>query len=81
MFWSLDVPELLSQLLAREFGKRYIYVAHVIIDGPILTDRIKQVFGGKQKPSQTPGAEPDTDINWLEDESKWLDPMYIAKVQ
>ena len=71
----------LSQSLAREFGKRDIHVAYVIINGPILTDRIRQAFGGKQKPSQTPGAEPDTDVNWLEDESKRLDPMSIAKVQ
>ena len=71
----------LSQSLAREFGKRDIHVAHVIIDGPILTHRIKQMFGGKQKIAQTPGAELDTDVNWLEDESKRLDPTSIAKVQ
>ena len=70
----------LSQSLAREFGKRDIHVAHVIIDGPILTHRIKQMFGGKQKMVQTPGADPDTDVNWLEDESKRLDPTSIAKV-
>jgi NAD(P)-dependent dehydrogenase (short-subunit alcohol dehydrogenase family) len=71
----------LSQSLAREFGKRDIHVAHVIIDGPILTDRIKQMFGGREKIGQTPGAEPDADVNWLEDESKRLDPTSIAKVQ
>jgi len=71
----------LSQSLAREFGRRDIHVAHVIIDGPILTHRIKQMFGGRQKIAQTPEAEPDTDVNWLEDESKRLDPISIAKVQ
>jgi NAD(P)-dependent dehydrogenase (short-subunit alcohol dehydrogenase family) len=71
----------LSQSLAKEFGKRDIHIAHVIIDGPILTHRIKQMFGGKQKMAQTVGAELDTDVNWLEDESKRLDPTSIAKVQ
>ena len=71
----------LSQSLAREFGSRDIHVAHVIIDGPVLTHRIKQMFGGRQKVAQTPEAEPDTDVNWLEDESKRLDPISIAKVQ
>ena len=71
----------LSQSLAREFGRRDIHVAHVIIDGPVLTHRIQQMFGGRQKVAQTPEAEPDTDVNWLEDESKRLDPTSIAKVE
>lgn len=70
----------LSQSLAREFGRRDIHVAHVIIDGAILTHRIQQMFGGKPKMAQTPGAELDTDVNWLKDESKRLDPASIAKV-
>src|SRR5258707_10569737 len=64
----------LSQSLAREFGKSDIHVVHVIIDGPILTHRIKEMFGGKQKLVQSHGAELDPDVNWLEDESKRLDP-------
>ncbi len=71
----------LSQSLAREFGRRDIHVAHVIIDGPVLTHRVKQMFGGRQKVAQTPETEPDTDVNWLEDESKRLDPISIAKVE
>jgi NAD(P)-dependent dehydrogenase (short-subunit alcohol dehydrogenase family) len=70
----------LSQSLARELGRRDIHVTHVITDGPVLTYRIKQMFGGRQKVAQTPGAEPDTDVHGLDDESKRLDPIAIAKV-
>ena len=69
----------LSQSLAREFGKQNIHVAHVIIDGTILTAKIKQMFGGKKQVAQTPG-EVTGDENWLEDDTRRLDPTSIAKV-
>ena len=53
----------------------------MIIDGPVLTHRIKQMFGDRHKVTQTPDAEPDTDVKWPEDESKRLDPTSNAKVQ
>ena len=72
----------LSQSLAREFGKRDIHVAHVIIDGTILTKTTKRLFGGKNHVVQTPGnadaAEEGDD--WMDDESRRLDPDSVAKV-
>ncbi|EKM74842.1 hypothetical protein AGABI1DRAFT_116709 [Agaricus bisporus var. burnettii JB137-S8] len=37
----------LSQSLAKEFGQNNIHVAHVIIDGKILTERTRQAFSSK----------------------------------
>ncbi|KAG8812900.1 hypothetical protein FRC17_001757 [Serendipita sp. 399] len=68
----------LSQSLAREFGNQGIHVAHVVIDGTILTRTIQRMFGGKKQVVQTPG-ETDDDVNWLEDPSRRLDPASIAK--
>lgn len=70
----------LTQSLAREFGQKDIHVAHVIVDGAILTQRIREMFGGKVQVAQTPGADLDEDANWLDDESRRLDPTSIAKV-
>lgn len=69
----------LSQSLAREFGKQNIHVAHVIIDGTILTQKIKEMFGGKKQIAQTPG-EVTGDENWLDDDTRRLDPSSVAKV-
>ncbi|KAG8805404.1 hypothetical protein FRC19_007903 [Serendipita sp. 401] len=68
----------LSQSLAREFGKQGIHVAHVVIDGTILTKTVQRMFGGKKQVVQTPG-ETDDDKNWLEDPTRRLDPASIAK--
>jgi hypothetical protein len=60
-------------------------VAHVIIDGTILTDKIKSMFGGKKQVVQTPGGEGEGNVDesedWLEDERRRLDPTSIAKVR
>jgi len=34
----------LSQSLAKEFGQQNIHVAHVIVDGPILTERLDKTI-------------------------------------
>lgn len=68
----------LSQSLAREFGRQNIHVAHVIIDGTILTPKIKEMFGGRKQVVQTPG-EATGDENWLDDDARRLDPSSIAK--
>ncbi|TFY80195.1 hypothetical protein EWM64_g3820 [Hericium alpestre] len=52
----------LSQSLAKEFGKQNIHVAHVIIDGGILTDR----SAGSKDPS------------WINDPDVHLKPESIA---
>lgn len=65
--------------LAREFGKQNIHVAHVIIDGTILTKKIREMFGGKKQVVQTPG-EATGDESWLDDDTRRLDPVSIAKV-
>ena len=72
----------LSQSLAREFGKQNIHVAHVIIDGTILTKKTRQLFGGKKHIASTPGQAQDTtgDENWIDDETRRLDPVSVAKV-
>ncbi|KAF8510115.1 NAD(P)-binding protein [Hysterangium stoloniferum] len=54
----------LSQSLAKEFGKDDIHVAHVIIDGAILTDRVR---------------EDRNDPEWEKKEMKKLHPDSIAK--
>lgn len=36
----------LAQSLAKEFGPRGVHVAHVIVDGPIDTPRIREMFKG-----------------------------------
>lgn len=56
----------LSQSLAKEFGKQNIHVAHAVIDGVILTDRLRERC--KDKPE------------FLENEDARLDPNAIAKV-
>jgi len=48
----------LSQSLAKEFGKQNIHVAHAIIDGVIITDR---VLGRRDEAAQA-GSEHDLDI-------------------
>jgi len=53
----------LSQSLAREFGKQNIHVAHVIVDGLIITDRTKERF---------------SHTGLLDDEHKRLSPEAIA---
>jgi NAD(P)-dependent dehydrogenase (short-subunit alcohol dehydrogenase family) len=70
----------LSQSLAREFGKQNIHVAHVIIDGTILTKKTRQLFGGKKYIASTPGQETTDDENWIDDETRRLDPVSVAKV-
>ena len=70
----------LSQSLAREFGKREIHVAHVIIDGTILTKKTREMFGGKKKLSSTPGETSEGGEDWMDDDSRRLDPVSVAKV-
>jgi hypothetical protein len=55
-------------------------VAHVVIDGVILTKRTREMFGGKKQVVQTPGAT-DRDDDWMDDDSRRLSPESIAKVQ
>ncbi|CAG7854162.1 SubName: Full=Uncharacterized protein {ECO:0000313/EMBL:CCA68919.1} [Serendipita indica DSM 11827] len=71
----------LSQSLAREFGKHDIHVAHVIIDGTILTNTTKRLFGGRKHVVQTPGNESAAEEgdDWMDDESRRLDPESVAK--
>jgi NAD(P)-dependent dehydrogenase (short-subunit alcohol dehydrogenase family) len=71
----------LSQSLAREFGKRNIHVAHIIIDGVITTDRTRTMFGGKPKIVSTPGADTAAaeEQNWVDDEAQHLTPEAIAR--
>ncbi|PVG00908.1 short-chain dehydrogenase/reductase SDR [Serendipita vermifera] len=68
----------LSQSLAREFGKANIHVAHVIVDGVILTKKTREMFGGKKRVVQTPGATDDGE-DWMDDDSRRLNPESIAK--
>jgi hypothetical protein len=49
------------------------------VDGPILTDKIRQIFGGKKQVVSTPG-ETDGDEHWLDDPMRRLDPASVAKV-
>ncbi|KLO08536.1 NAD-P-binding protein [Schizopora paradoxa] len=55
----------LSQSLNKEFGKQNIHVAHVIIDGVILTDRTQSYINLGE--------------GWTEDKNRRLDPESIAK--
>jgi NAD(P)-dependent dehydrogenase (short-subunit alcohol dehydrogenase family) len=72
----------LSQSLAREFGKQNIHVAHIIIDGTILTKKTRQMFGGRKHIAPTPGQTQETtgDDSWMDDDTRRLDPVSVAKV-
>ncbi|PAV14755.1 short-chain dehydrogenase reductase SDR [Pyrrhoderma noxium] len=55
----------LSQSLNKEFGKENIHVAHAIIDGVIITDRVKQAYGKSEE--------------WAANADVRLDPESIGK--
>jgi len=55
----------LSQSLNKEFGKQNIHVAHVIVDGVILTDLTKSRY--------------NLGADWVEDNNRRLHPDSIAK--
>ncbi|KAH9915572.1 NAD-P-binding protein [Epithele typhae] len=55
----------LSQSLAKEFGKENIHVAHVVIDGPVMTDWAMNNFG-------------DISKDWKENLDVRVDPKGVA---
>lgn len=68
----------LSQSLARELGPQGIHVAHLVIDGVIWSDRVRDNYGMKQEQCLDPDALARTCVHLIgQDRSAWTQELDI----